>query len=61
MAMASNAKTFLDVIKLRKPEDFKQVAPDILLHRIVVSYEAEAEEVSSTDIVQRILDQIEVP
>ncbi len=43
------------------PEDIKQVATDVLQHRVIVSYEAEAEEISSTDIVLKILDKVEVP
>jgi MoxR-like ATPase len=43
------------------PEDVKEVAPDVLRHRVVPSYEAEAEEVTSGDLVARILDRIEVP
>jgi MoxR-like ATPase len=61
MVMAARAHAFLKGRGFVTPEDIKQVAPDILRHRVVVSYEAEAEEISSTDIVQRILDQIEVP
>ncbi|MDH3525868.1 MAG: AAA family ATPase [Acidobacteriota bacterium] len=43
------------------PEDVKEIAADVLRHRIVASYEAEAEEVSTDDLVGRILDRIEVP
>ena len=43
------------------PEDIKQLAPDVLRHRVITTYEAEAEEVTSDHIVQRILDHIEVP
>ncbi len=43
------------------PEDVKAVAPDILRHRIVLTYEAEAEERSSEDLIQVILDKIEIP
>ena len=43
------------------PEDVKEVAPDVLRHRLVPTYEAEAEEISTDDLVQRLLDQIEVP
>ena len=43
------------------PEDVKEVAPDILRHRIVTTYEAEAEEVSTDDVVSRLLDRVEVP
>jgi MoxR-like ATPase len=61
LIMAARAHAFLRGRGFVTPEDIKQVAPDILRHRVVISYEAEAEEVSSADIVQRILDQIEVP
>jgi MoxR-like ATPase len=43
------------------PEDVKEVAPDVLRHRIVPTYEAEAEEVSQDDLVTRLLDRVEVP
>ncbi len=61
MVMAARAHAFLQGRGFVTPEDIKQIAPDIMRHRVVVSYEAEAEEITSTDIVQRILDQIEVP
>jgi MoxR-like ATPase len=43
------------------PEDVKEVAADVLRHRIVPTYEAEAEEVSQDDLVTRLLDRVEVP
>jgi len=43
------------------PEDIKELAPDILRHRIILSYEAEAEEVTTDDIIQKILAGVEVP
>lgn len=61
LIMAARAHAFLKGRGFVTPEDIKQIAPDILRHRIVISYEAEAEEITSADIVQRILDQIEVP
>jgi MoxR-like ATPase len=61
LIMAARAHAFLKGRGFVTPEDIKQIAPDILRHRIVVTYEAEAEEISSADIVQRILDQVEVP
>ncbi len=61
LVMAARAHAFLKGRGFVTPEDIKQIAPDILRHRIVISYEAEAEEINSADIVQRILDQIEVP
>jgi len=43
------------------PEDIKELAPDVLRHRVVPTYEAEAEEISSDELVRRLLDRIEVP
>ena len=43
------------------PQDVKSMAPDILRHRIILSYEAEAEEKSTDDLIGRLLEQIEVP
>jgi MoxR-like ATPase len=43
------------------PEDVKAIAPDVLRHRLITTYEAEAEEVKADDIVQRILEHVAVP
>ena len=43
------------------PEDVKQIAPDVLRHRIIITYEAEAENITSDHIVRRILDYTPVP
>ncbi|MFH1863255.1 MAG: AAA family ATPase [bacterium] len=43
------------------PDDIKEIAPDVLRHRITVTYEAEAEEISSEQIIRDILNHIEVP
>jgi len=43
------------------PDDIKAIGLDVLRHRIIISYEAEAENVTSDDIVQRIFDEVEVP
>jgi MoxR-like ATPase len=43
------------------PEDVKELAPDVLRHRIVPTYEAEAEEITSDELVRRLLDRVEVP
>ncbi len=43
------------------PEDVKEIAPDVLRHRIVATYEAEAEEITTDDVVARLLDRVEVP
>jgi len=61
LVVAARAHAFLKGRGYVTPEDIKQLAPDVLRHRVITTYEAEAEEVTSADIVQRILDQIEVP
>jgi MoxR-like ATPase len=43
------------------PEDIKELAPDILRHRIILTYEAEAEEITTDDVIQKILAGVEVP
>lgn len=43
------------------PEDIKELAPDVLRHRIILTYEAEAEEITTDDVIQKILAGVEVP
>ena len=43
------------------PEDVKHIAPDVLRHRIHVTYEAEAEGVDGEEVARRILEQVRVP
>jgi len=43
------------------PDDVKAIAPDVLRHRVITTYEAEAEEMTSDIIVQRVLGAIESP
>lgn len=43
------------------PQDVKSIGMDVLRHRVIVSYEAEAEEMTSEDIVQKVFDTVEVP
>ena len=61
LIMAARAHAFLKGRGYVTPEDIKQIAPDILRHRIITTFEAEAEDVDTGEIVQRILDQVEVP
>lgn len=58
---AARAHAFLKGRGYVTPDDIKQLAPDILRHRVITTYEAEAQEVTSAEIVQRILDHVEVP
>lgn len=59
--LASRAHAFLEHRAYITPEDVRTIAMDVLRHRVAISYEAEAEEVTSEDIVQRILETVEVP
>ena len=58
---ASKARAFMEGRGYVIPEDIRYVAYDVLRHRILPTFEAEAEEVTSEHIIQRILDKIEVP
>jgi MoxR-like ATPase len=59
--LAARAHAFLRHRGYVTPEDVKAIGPDVLRHRIVVSYEAEAEEVTAEDIVRRVFEVVEVP
>ena len=59
--LAARAHAFLQHRGYVTPEDVRSIAFDVMRHRIAVSYEAEAEEVTSEEIVQRILEAVEVP
>jgi MoxR-like ATPase len=61
LARAAKAMALLRGRAYVIPEDVKEVAPDVLRHRLVPTYEAEAEEVTSDQLVARVLEQIEVP
>jgi MoxR-like ATPase len=61
LTRGARANAFINHRGYATPEDVKSVAYDILRHRILLTYEAEAENVTSDQIVRRILDRIEVP
>ena len=61
LARTARAHAFLRHRGYVTPEDVRSVALDVLRHRVLVTYEAEAEEVTSEDVVNRILDSVEVP
>ena len=58
---AARAHAFLQGRGYVVPEDVKSVALDVLRHRVLLSYEAEAENVTSDQVVSRILERVEVP
>ena len=61
LIMATRAYAFIKGRGYVVPDDVKQLAPDVLRHRIITTFEAEAQDVTSEQIVQRILDNVEVP
>lgn len=61
LAIASRAYAFIKGRAFVIPEDVKEIAKDVLRHRIGLSFEAEAEEVTQDDIVNKILAKIQAP
>ena len=61
LVSAARANAFLEGRGFVTPDDVKEIAHDVLRHRVIISYEAEAENVTSDDIVHRILDFTAVP
>jgi MoxR-like ATPase len=61
LILAAKAHALLNSRGYVLPEDVKAIAHDVLRHRIILSYEAEAEEISSDDIIKKILEKVKVP
>jgi MoxR-like ATPase len=61
LTLAARACALLEGRAYVTPDDVKFIAPDVLRHRILLTYEAEAEEVTSDRIVQTILSSVAVP
>ncbi len=61
LALAAKAYAFLRHSAHVTPDDVKTVGVDVLRHRVIPTYEAEAEEITSEDIIKKIFDEIEVP
>lgn len=61
LSVASKAHAFLEGRGYVTPQDVKSIGMDVLRHRVIISYEAEAEEMTSEDIIKKIFDEIEVP
>ena len=61
LAQAARAHAFLKHRGYVTPEDIKAIGPDVLRHRVVLTYEAEAEEVTAEEIVRRVFEVVEVP
>ena len=61
LILAAKARAFLQHRGYVTPEDVRYVGRDVLRHRVILTYEAEAEELTSEDILQRLFDSIEIP
>ncbi len=61
LALAAKARAFIQGRAYVIPEDIKAVAHEVLRHRIIVTYEAEAEEITSETVIDRVLHQVAVP
>ncbi len=61
LALGAKAMAFIKRRGYVIPEDIRAICPDILRHRIAVTYEAEAEEITSEDVIRDILNKVEVP
>ncbi len=61
LARAARAHAFLQGRAYTTPDDVKALAHDVLRHRIVTTYEAEAEELTTDDLIDRVLDGVDVP
>ena len=61
LAMAAKAHAFLRKRGYVIPEDIKLIGPDVLRHRIIPTYEAEAEEMTTDDIVRKVFEHVKVP
>ena len=61
LAMAARGNALLQGRGYVTPQDVKSIAPDVLRHRVVPTYEAEADEKTSEDLVGKILDTVDVP
>jgi MoxR-like ATPase len=61
LAQAARAHAFLQGRAYVIPEDVKAMAPDVLRHRVLLTFEAEAEDVSSDEVIAKILEAVDIP
>lgn len=61
LAQAAKAHAFLEHRGYVTPDDIKAIGKDILRHRLILTYEAEAEQITQEDLVNKLFDEIEVP
>ena len=61
LILAAKARAFLEHRGYITPEDIRYIGQEVLCHRIILTYEAEAEELTSYDLIQRLFESIEIP
>ena len=61
LAQAARVTAFLQGRAYITPQDIKIIAPDVLRHRIILSFEAEAEQITTDHIIKSVFDSVEVP
>jgi MoxR-like ATPase len=61
LAMAAKANAFLRRRGYVTPEDVRSIGMDVMRHRVILSYEAEAEEIGTEDVIRKVLNRVEVP
>jgi MoxR-like ATPase len=61
LVKAAKARAFTEHRGYITPEDIRYISADVLRHRIILTYEAEAEEITTEDVIQRLFEVIEVP
>ena len=61
LALASKAHAFLNRRGYVTPEDIRSIGMDVMRHRVILSYEAEAEDMTTEDVIRKVLNRVEVP
>ncbi len=61
LALAAKAHAFLRRRGYVTPEDVRSIGMDVMRHRVILSYEAEAEEIGTEDVIRKVLNRVEVP
>jgi len=61
LALAAKTLAFMSGRAYVVPQDIKEMAADVLRHRLTLSYEAEAEDLSADDLIQRLLNELRTP
>lgn len=61
LTLAAKAHAFLQRRGYVTPEDVRSIGMDVMRHRIILSYEAEAEEIGTEDVIRKVLNRVEVP